>query len=350
MVLRTIFAIDSANLVVQTSSSAGLVGTSIRNNSDTPNGTTFTYTAGGGTSVTIDDRDGGSNANVFNDDDRNDHRITDGGGIVANGATVEAESLIQLRALDVNGNPTGPIITLTVFSQGGVTSDVWGFGTNTPLQNGATYVKVGGSNTGSTPYINFITCFEARTNIKVQSGSKPAEDIAIDDLVWTRDNGYQPVRWVGRTTVAAEGPFAPVVIEPGAIGNAEELVVSQQHRILLSSASAELLFGENEVFVAAKHLCGLPGVSQRAGGSITYVHFMCDTHQIVSANGITCESFFLSEFSVSGVEDDQRRELLALFPSLQTGMQQFGSTAAKTLKGFEAKLFRNYLQAGNSGR
>ncbi|WP_342069878.1 Hint domain-containing protein [Yoonia algicola] len=350
MVLRTFFAIDSDNLVVTSSSDVGLVGNGIINNSDTPNGTIFIYSGGGGTSVTIDDDDGGGNANTFNDDDRFDHQITNGGGIVANGTFVEAESLIQLRALDVNGNLTGPTITVTVFSQGGVTSDVWGFGTNTALQNGVSYVKVGGSNTGSTPYSNFITCFEARTEIKVRSGLKAAEDIAIGDMVWTRDSGYQPVRWVGKTTVAAAGAFAPIVISPGAIGNAEELVVSPQHRILLSSASAELLFGVNEVFVAAKHLCGLPGVSERAGGTITYVHFMFDTHQIVSANGINCESFFLSEFSVSGVEADQRRELLALFPSLATGMQEFGSTAVTPLKRFEANLFCDYLQAGHSGR
>lgn len=356
MVLRTFFAFDNDNLVVTSSSNAGIVGNGVINNSDTPNGTVFTYSAGGGTSVTIDDTNTfaddipDDNNLFFNDDDRFNHTVTNGGGIVANGSLVDAESTILLQALDSAGNPTGPQIEITVFSQNNNTQDVWGFGANTPLVDGVSYIKVGGDNDGTVRYTDFITCFEARAKIKVQSGLKAAEDIAIGDLIWTRDNGYQTVRWVGKTTVAAEGPFAPVVIEPGAIGNSEELVVSQQHRILLSSASAELLFGENEVFVAAKHLCGLPGVSQRAGGTITYVHFMCDTHQIVSANGIDCESFYLSEFSVSGVDADQRRELLALFPSLKTGIQQFGSTAAKTLKGYEANLLFNNLQAGNSGR
>jgi hypothetical protein len=356
MVLRTFFAIDNDNLVVTSSSNAGIVGNGIINNSDTPNGTIFIYSGGGGTSVTIDDTNTFAdnipfdNNLFFNDDDRFNHTVTNGGGIVGNGSLVDAESTIILRALDSAGNPTGPEIEVTVFSQNNTTGNVWGFGTDTPLVDGVSYIKVGGDNDGTVRYTDFITCFEARTKIKVRSGLKAAEDIAIGDMVWTRDSGYQPVRWVGKTTVAARGAFAPVVIKPGGIGNAEELVVSQQHRILLSSASAELLFGVNEVFVAAKHLCGLPGVSERAGGSITYVHFMFDTHQIVSANGISCESFFLSEFSVSGVEADQRRELLALFPSLKTGMQQFGSTAVTTLKGFEANLFCDYLQAGHSGR
>lgn len=344
MALRTIFVIDSANMIVDSSPNGAIVGDPIRNNSDTPNGTQFTYTAGGGTSVTLDDDDGGGNVDIFNDDDPADHVITDGGGIVANGTPVEAESRIEVRALDVNGNPTGPVITLTVLSQNGDFTDVWGFTSDLPLEDGVSYVKVGGTNTGSTPYADFIPCFEARTRIKTQSGSKAAKDIAIGDMVWSRDEGYQPVRWVGRATVEADDTFAPVEIAPGAIGNKEPLVVSQQHRILLSSPSAELLFGVNEVLVAAKHLCGLPGVSKRTGGMVTYVHFMFDTHQIVSANGVHCESFFLSALSVSGVEADQRRELLALFPSLAAGIQTFGNAVATPLKGFEASLFCDYLR------
>ena len=57
MVLRTFFAIDSDNLVVTGSSNGSIVGNGIINNSDTPNGTTFVYSSGGGTSVTVDDTD-----------------------------------------------------------------------------------------------------------------------------------------------------------------------------------------------------------------------------------------------------------------------------------------------------
>lgn len=182
------------------------------------------------------------------------------------------------------------------------------------------------------------------TKIAVQSGVKAAKDIHPGDMVWTHDNGYQPVRWVGHSTVKALGAFAPVVIAPGAIGNDDELVVSQQHRILIQDA-AELLFGVNEVLIAAKHLCGLPGIGQRPGGSVTYVHLMCYQHQIICSKGIESESFLLSNLSISGAEADQKRELLALFPSLKAGMESFNETATPILKGFEATAFCNYLQA-----
>ena len=349
MVLRTFVAFDNANLVVTSSSNAGLVGNGIINNSDTPNSTIFTYTAGSGTSVTIDDTDvyadaiPDDNNLFFNDDDPDDHTVTDGGGLVNNGNGVEAESTIVLQALDSGGNPTGSLIEVTVFSQNGSTQNVWGFSTDTALVDGTSYIKISGDNDGTVPYTDFVTCFEATTMIRTRCGAKPAKDIAIGDMVWTRDHGYQAVRWVGLSNVHADGQFAPVVFAPGTIGNEVELVVSQEHRILIRESLAELLFGTREVLIAAKHLCGLPGVAVRSGGHVNYVHFMFDAHQVVCANGVECESFYPSEHSASSIEAAQRRELLALFPSLKHGIEAFGGSAAVVLKAFEATVISDHL-------
>ncbi|MEM9784995.1 MAG: Hint domain-containing protein [Pseudomonadota bacterium] len=349
MVLRTFFAIDNDNLVVTSSTNSGLVGNGIINNSDTPDGTTFTYSAGGGTSVTIDDAGTFADAipednNLFfNDDEAADHVVTDGGGIVANGQIVEAESTILLQALDGDGNPTGPTITLTVFSQGGVTQNVWGFSADAELVDGVSYIKVDGDNNGDVLYTDFIPCFAADTLIDTKNGPIPAKNIAIGDMVRTRDHGFRPVRWVGGTEVAAQGALAPIVFAPGSLGNVTELVLSPEHRVLVNHAQAELLFGAAEVLVAAKHLCGLPGIAQHEGGTVHYVHMMFDDHQIVYANGVACESFYLSGNSVSGVDAAQRRELLALFPSLAEGIAAFGGAVAPPLRQFEALLLRNHM-------
>ncbi|WP_299842288.1 Hint domain-containing protein [uncultured Roseovarius sp.] len=341
MVLRNFFAIDSANLVVDSSPNSGIVGDPVINNSSTPNGTIFTYSGGGGATVTLDDT--GGRRNTFEDDDENNHIIANGGGLLPNGTAVEAESLILMRALDGSGNPTGPTITITVFSQGGVTGDVWGFATDTELQDGVSYIKTGGSNIGDSRYRNFITCFGPRTRIQTPDGQKRVETIKPGQLVWTRDNGNLPVKWVGSTTVPGKGAFAPVVFAPNSIGNVEELVVSPEHRIFVTSAMAEVLFGQPEVLIAAKHLCGLPGVSIREQDEIRYTHLMFDTHQIILSNGSLTESFFLSKNALAGVSSDQRQELLALFPSLDEGLDQFGDSAALTLKKSDATLMRAYL-------
>jgi len=341
MALRSFFALDSANLVVDSSSNGSIVGNPIINNSDTPNGTVFTYAGGGGTTVTLDDT-GGSDT-TFDDDDAANHVITDGGGIVANGAEVEAESLIFVRALDINGNPTGPTITITVFSQGGVTGDVWGFSPDIPLEDGVSYTKTGGSNIGDSGYNNFITCFGPETAIETANGTVFVEDITPGELVWTLGNGFQPVRWISHSTVLGRGAFAPVVFAPGAIGNKSALVLSQEHRVYLDSDLAGLLFGEPQVLIAAKHLLGLPGVALRPQFRIRYTHFMFESHQIVRSNGALSESFFFSENSIGSVASHQKSELLALFPSLAAGIAAFGVVAARTLRADEALVLRTFL-------
>ena len=341
MVLRSFFAIDNENLVVTSSSDGSIVGNPVINNSSTPDGTVFTYSSGGGTTVTLNDT--GGRRNRFEDDDPANHVITDGGGIVANGTQVEAESQIFLRALDVNGNPTGPTITLTVFSQGGVTGDIWGFATDIPLQDGVSYVKTGGSNTGTSRYRDFITCFGPGTLIQTPKGPRAIETLRVGDLVWTRDRGNLPIRWIGQCTVPGKGAFAPVVFAPDVIGNDAELVVSQEHRMFFTSAWAEFLFGHPDILVAAKHLSTLPGIEIREQDEICYVHLMFDSHQIIRANGTLSESFFLSENALTGVSSDQQKELLALFPTLAEGIRQFGQSAALTLRKSDAELFRQYV-------
>lgn len=339
MVLRTFVAHDSEALVVVSSSSGGIVGNPIVNNSSTPNGTIFQFTSGFATNVTLDDTGGSSN--IFDDDDPGNHIITEGGGIVQNGNQVESESVINVRLLDAGGNETGPEIALFVLSQNGAFGDVWGFSTDAPLINGAQYVKVSGSNAGASTYTDFITCFAEGTLIQTERAAIPVETIKVGQNIWTLREGSQPVRWVATTSVVGHGTFAPVVFAPGAIGNTSELIVSQQHRIRVASPQMDLVFGVPEVLVSAKHLVGLPGVTLQTRDHIAYTHFMFDRHQIVSANGALTESFFLGRNAVKTLDAGPRKELLALFPSMALGVRNFGNTAAMTLTAHEASVLRS---------
>ncbi|MCA0908683.1 Hint domain-containing protein [Ruegeria marisrubri] len=343
MVQRSFFAQDSESLIVTSSSNASLIGNPIINNSDTPDGTVFQYSGGTGATITLDDT---SRRNVFDDDRPPNHIITDGKGMVANGTQVESESIIFVRALDANGNPTGPEINIYVFSQNGQTSNVWGYATSAPLVPGTSYVKVSGSNSGSSRYSNFVACFAEGTLIETAQGDCPVEQILPGQRVWTRDAGLQEVRWIGCSEVAGTGDLAPIVFAPGAIGNARELTLSPQHRVLVASPAAEILFGEAEILVAAKHLCGLPGVRRRPAKTVRYWHFMFDRHHVVRSNGALTESFFLGEGAVGALSDAQRAEILALFPELDAPQTAFGPMAAMPISGRDAPVLREYLRPG----
>jgi hypothetical protein len=106
--------------------------------------------------------------------------------------------------------------------------------------------------------------------------------------------------------------------------------------MLVSSYRAQLYFEEPEVLVAAKHLIGVPGIAQRDVERVSYIHFMCDAHEVVRANGTWAESFLPGDQALASVENEQRDELFKLFPELKSHSAVGFPAARRVLKGYEA--------------
>lgn len=192
-----------------------------------------------------------------------------------------------------------------------------------------------------------IPCFTPGTLIDTARGPVPVEEIAVDDLVLTRDSGYRPVRWVGRRDLSladlvAHPELRPIRIGQGSLGPncpARDMLVSPQHRMLITGARAELIAGETEVLVAAQHLTGRPGIARAKAEAVSYIHLMFDEHEIVRADSAWSESFQPGQASLDGMEDVQRDEILALFPELASLATNPGAYPAARLsvKSHEAR-------------
>lgn len=347
MAIRQVVAYDNESLKVAINSPWGWgrprPGSPIINNSDSPNGTIYDFSGAVGKVVTLDDT---RQIDVFNDDMPNQHRITDGNGLVANGARVESESLIVLREYDpVTGQPVGQTIEINVYSQGGRTSDIWGFSETGKLQPGKQYIKVGGSNNGDSNYANIAPCFTPGALIRTDDGPAPVEEIVAGTRVWTQGDGFQPVLWAGATLVDGRGRAAPVEFAPGVLGNARALAVSPSHRMVHVSARAELAFGHAQVLIPAKFFLGRPGVRRRPARAVAYHHFMFDRHQIVEAEGCLSESFYPGAMALSGLEAQTRDELIRLFPELAARPE-----APMELAGFCARAHEARVALGSDLR
>ena len=189
-------------------------------------------------------------------------------------------------------------------------------------------------------------CFTPGTLIDTTRGRVPVEELVAGDKVLTRDHGYQELTWTGRrdlsmAELAVSPATIPVRIAAGALGRGlpeRDLVVSPRHRMLVTGARAELMFGEREVLVAAADLLGLPGVSRAGAGSVSYVHVMCERHEIIRAEGSWTESFQPAEAVMNALDAATRDELLGLFPALATeaGRDDFAA-ARPVLSGAEAR-------------
>ncbi|QBY01698.1 Hint domain-containing protein [Rhodophyticola sp. CCM32] len=186
--------------------------------------------------------------------------------------------------------------------------------------------------------ITTIPCFVRGTKIRTPRGDVPVEDLQTGDLVETRDHGAQPIRWVGTRRVAAEGRFAPVVIEAGTFGGHGTLRLSPRHRVMVTHYMAELMFGEDEVLIAAGDLVNDCSVRIETGGQVEYYHLLFDSHQIIWSEGLLSESFLPGPQTLGGFDDGVREELFALFPELDpdTGYG-YGMSARPGLKAYEAR-------------
>lgn len=184
-------------------------------------------------------------------------------------------------------------------------------------------------------------CFCAGTRIRTARGEVQVEEIEIDDLVYTSDNGLQPVRWIGKSTVGGLGRFAPIRIKAGALGNVRDLYVSPQHRILLNDWRVQLSVGEEEILCPAKSLLNDDTILREPREFVDYYHLMFDSHQIIYSEGIKTESFFMGDyFCCDGSR--VRTELQALYPDLE--LEPFDHVLARrSLRAFEAKFLPDLI-------
>ncbi|APE45512.1 hypothetical protein BOO69_14830 [Sulfitobacter alexandrii] len=181
-------------------------------------------------------------------------------------------------------------------------------------------------------------CLVAGTRVTTATGPRPIEQLGPGDLVLTRDNGLQPVRWAGQRRVPALAAFAPVRIRRGTLGNRRDLWVSQQHRVLVEGWKAELLFGEAEVLVAAVHLVNDGSIRLMPGGEVCYVHLLFDRHEVIETEGCWTESLFTGSTALASLPPAAHAEILALFPELAGPEAAHRTTSYRVLKRHEARI------------
>lgn len=186
--------------------------------------------------------------------------------------------------------------------------------------------------------IENIICFTPGAHILTQWGERPVESLRLGDMVVTRDHGLQPIRWIGKRTVPGLGDFAPVSIASSVMGGQSPLVVSPQHRLLFTGYQAELLFGESEVLIAAKHMVNGRDVTISPRDAVTYIHIMFDRHEIIYADGIGTESFYAGDMALGAIDAPAREELFTIFPELRTAPGHHRDTARSCLRRHEAQL------------
>jgi len=197
-------------------------------------------------------------------------------------------------------------------------------------------------------YSNFAFCFALGTELAADNGVMEVSNLKVGDLVQTRDNGLQAIRWIGSRAVSKaeleiSPTLRPIVINANALGPnlpSSDLTVSPQHRMFVDDYRAELLFGEPEILVPAKALKNDTTIGEdHSGKGVTYFHILFDKHELVKANGCWSESFHPGTQGLKAVDEAAKDELFKLFPELETGNAGI-STCRPAIKVSEATLLQ----------
>ena len=189
-----------------------------------------------------------------------------------------------------------------------------------------------------------VACFLRGTMIATETGERAIETLAPGDRVFTKDHGFQPIRWIGRSTLSRRKllhaeHLRPVLIPAGAMGSGlpiRDLKVSQQHRVLLEGPAVQLHLGLEEALAPAVSLTGHKGIRVIDDcRPVDYFHMMFDRHEVVFGEGLASESFMVGATIRDEMEAAQLAEIIEIFPELGRDEWRGLEAARPILRRFE---------------
>lgn len=177
------------------------------------------------------------------------------------------------------------------------------------------------------------------TTLMTDAGPQAVDWLRAGDRVITRDHGFQPILWAGRTIVPAEYPYlSPIRFSAGCAGPnipEQDFRLPAAHRVLLKSAWIELLFGCVEAFATAGSIVNGNDISTtHIGYATSHFHILFAAHEIVMAEGIWVESFFPDQAALAALSPEQQIHIQKLLGAEINSMK----TARICLKDWEVRL------------
>ncbi|WP_171182193.1 Hint domain-containing protein [Ruegeria sp. HKCCD8929] len=168
-------------------------------------------------------------------------------------------------------------------------------------------------------------CFCRGTRIAALVGSMNVEDLREGDLIPNVEGDFRVLQKIlrqefGVRALCDSPALRPVRITAGALGNGlpeRDLLVSRQHRMVVSSKIANRMFETHEVLVPAILLTELPGIYvDETVEAVEYFHLVFDQHEVIRAEGAPTESLYPGPEALRSLSPEAREEIQAIFPEI----------------------------------
>ncbi|MEJ8560559.1 Hint domain-containing protein [Yoonia sp. GPGPB17] len=315
-------------VLVYSAADLGITGANYNFGSIATGGTFTASATAAPTAATITDTD--SEDTVFNDGVPGNfagaptQQLLNGtvDGIVYTNAPSNPEN--EFEVFDSTGTSVGFIYDLHNANSASFGS-LQGYVTTFEIVPGETYTVGPPDGLGNVDYDSLLICFVTGTRIETVAGPVEVQNLSTGDLVVTKHHGVKPILWIGKRKLSAndlsENPkLRPVRIGASSLGKdlpERDLLVSRQHRMLISSNVVERMFEQESVLIAAIKLVQLPGIEVCDDVTeVEYVHLLLDRHEVIFAEGAPTESLYTGKEALKSISLEAREEVLALFPEL----------------------------------
>jgi hypothetical protein len=138
-------------------------------------------------------------------------------------------------------------------------------------------------------YLAPIACFAAGTRIRCEHGDIAVERLNVGDLLPALWSGQtRKIQWIGHRHIECLRHPRPHDVWPVLV-RASAFAPDMPYRDLLLSPDHAVF--TNGVLIPIRHLINGTTIAQREVGEITYWHVELESHDVVLAEGLPCETY-----------------------------------------------------------
>ena len=180
-------------------------------------------------------------------------------------------------------------------------------------------------------------CYLAGTRIAAERGDVRVEDLVIGNLVQAQGAGLTPIKWIGHRRIDCRRHpkprnVWPVRVCPDAFG------LGMPHRdLFLSPDHAVFIDG---VLIPIKYLINGKTVVQEPRDTVRYFHIELAQHDILSAEGLPCESFLDTG---NRADFDNGGPVMRMHPEFALRVWEADGCAPLVIYGAELEAARSFL-------
>ena len=146
------------------------------------------------------------------------------------------------------------------------------------------------------------------TMVQLSNGTElQIQNLAPGDFVKTINRGPQEIKRIISRRVSGTGSSAPVLFKANESGNHKDLLVSQEHLVLIESWQLELLFGRAKALGCASHMVKSGSITIETTEFVEYFQLHFDAHALILANGAAIEGCNILEIDFHKRENKPKK-------------------------------------------